>query len=627
MGKRKQQKQNIWLLTLSAVGIVYGDIGTSPLYALRECFQHTHGLEMSPANVLGILSLILWALILVICVKYMAFVLRADNRGEGGILALMALASSRDPDQHPLKRWLIVPLGLAGAALLFGDGIITPAISVLSAVEGLHVATPAFDRFVIPLTIVILIALFVAQRFGTGKIGLSFGPIITTWFAALAALGVYGIIQNPTVIEAVNPAHAIRFFGSNGWLAVFVLSSVFLVVTGGEALYADMGHFGREPIRLAWFWLVFPSLVLNYFGQGALLLNRPEAIENPFFLLAPREFMLPLVVLATAATVIASQALISGVFSITRQAVQLGFSPRIRIVHTSSHEIGQIYVPFVNWCLLIGVVWLVFSFKSSSSLAAAYGVAVTATMLITTVLFAFVALRLWKWNWGSGILFLLVFLAIDFVFLGACLVKVADGGWIPLAVGAVIYILLSTWYRGRKILGAYLKQRSMPVEEFMQLIDRKKPYRVPGHAIYMTGDPWGVPVALLHNLKHNKVLHELTAILTIATREVPVVEGEERVRIENIAPSVYRINAAYGFMEMPKIKDILKICKAKGIEFNSDDTTFVLGRETILPSANPGMPIWREKIFAVMARNALKPTAFFDIPPNQVIEVGIQVEI
>ena len=627
MGQNKDTKQSLWLCALGALGVVYGDIGTSPLYALRECFQHTHGLALNPENVLGVLSLILWTMILVICVKYMAFVMRADNRGEGGILALMALASSKDPDTSRFKRWCIVPLGLFGAALLFGDGIITPAITVLSAVEGLHIVTPAFDRFVIPLAIFILIVLFFLQKAGTGKIGYFFGPIIMVWFITLAALGIHGIVQNPAVMAAVNPLLAGKFFLSNGLLGIFVLSSVFLVVTGGEALYADMGHFGRKPIQLAWFWIVFPSLVLNYFGQGALLLRDPSAIQNPFYLLAPQEFILPLVALATAASVIASQALISGVFSIARQAVQLGYSPRIRIVHTSSREIGQIYVPFVNWVMLIGVVWLVFSFKSSSALAAAYGVAVTGTMTITTLLFASVALRFWNWNWTAGLVFIVVFLTIDLVFFATCAVKILDGGWIPLVIAVGIYLLLSTWQSGRKILGAYLKSRSMPVDEFNQLIDAKKPIRVQGQAIYMTGDPWGVPVALLHNLKHNKVLHELTAILTIATKEIPVVDGEDKVKIESVAPNVYRIFASYGFMEMPKIHDILKICRDKGIDFDPNETTFVLGRETILPSANPGMSIWREKLFAVMARNALKPTAFFDIPPNQVIEVGIQVEI
>jgi KUP system potassium uptake protein len=627
MVETKEKKQSLWLCALGALGVVYGDIGTSPLYAIRECFHHSHGLALNPENVLGILSLILWTLILVVCLKYMAFVLRADNRGEGGILALMALATAKDSDKSRLKNWLLVPLGLFGAALLFGDGIITPAITVLSAVEGLHIVTPAFDRFVIPLAIIILILLFLCQRFGTGKIGFFFGPIITIWFLSLAALGINGILQNPAVIEAVNPIHAATFFMENGVLGFFVLSAIFLVVTGGEALYADMGHFGRRPIQLAWFWIVFPSLVLNYFGQGALLLRDPSAIQNPFFLLAPQEFVLPLVILATMASVIASQALISGIFSIARQAVQLGYSPRIRIVHTSSREIGQIYVPFVNWVMLIGVIWVVFSFKSSSALAAAYGIAVAATTTVTTLLLASVAIRIWAWKWGACAAFVVVFLTIDVVFLAASAVKFLDGGWVPLVIAICVYLLLSTWQSGRKILGSYLKAQSMPIDEFNQLIETKKPMRVQGQAIYMTGDPWGVPVALLHNLKHNKVLHELTAILTIATKEIPVVDGVDKVKIELVGPNVYRIFASYGFMEMPKIQDILRICKEKGINFDTAETTFVLGRETILPSANPGMSIWREKLFAVMARNALKPTAFFDIPPNQVIEVGIQVEI
>ncbi|MBX7232583.1 MAG: potassium transporter Kup [Bdellovibrionales bacterium] len=613
-------------LIVGALGVVFGDIGTSPLYALKECFNSHYGLSLTPDNVLGILSVIFWTMIVVVGMKYMMFILEADNRGEGGILALMALSTMTERTSRT-NRLILLPLGLFGASLLFGDGVITPAISVLSAIEGLKVATPVFEPYVIPLTISILIALFLVQRQGTNKIGAFFGPIITLWFLCLAILGVKGIMENPSVLWALSPVYAIHFFMSNGTEAFLVLGAVFLVVTGGEALYADMGHFGRTPIKWAWFSFVLPALALNYFGQGALLLNTPEAIENPFYLLAPPSWIYALVVLATMASVIASQALISGVFSLTRQAVQLGYLPRIKIIHTSSHEIGQIYVPFLNWIMLIGVVWLVIAFKTSSAMAAAYGIAVTITMAITTFLAFVVARRLWRWGWLSSSIFLILFLTIDILFLTACAFKFYDGGWVPIIIGVSVFTLMTTWQTGRRLLVGHLKSRSLSVEEFLKSIEEKPPLRVPGTAIYMTGDPWGVPIPLLHNIKHNKVMHECVVILTIATREVPSFRSNERVRVEHIAPNFHRIYAYYGFMETPRMREILNCCKVNGLDLDADSATFVLGRETIIPSPKPGMFLWREKIFALMSRNAQRPTAYFDIPVNQVIEVGIQVEI
>lgn len=622
-----KHSRNVWILAFGALGVVFGDIGTSPLYALRECFAVEHNIPLVPENIIGVLSLTFWTIMIAICFKYMAVVMKADNKGEGGILSLMALASSSETKEHPIRKIMIVVLGLFGAALLYGDGVITPAISVLSAVEGLYFLTPAFEPYVIPLTIFILNAFFLMQRFGTGKIGVVFGPILLIWFSVLGVLGVHGITENPAVLEAINPVHAVEFFMRHGFHGFVVLGSVVLAITGGEALYADMGHFGRQPIRLAWFLVALPALVLNYFGQGAMLLTNPDGISNPFYMLAPKWALAPLVILATMATVIASQALVSGIFSLTRQAVQLGFCPRLSTIHTSSREIGQIYVPFVNWALFAGVIWLVLTFKSSSNLAAAYGIAVTGTMVITTILAYEVAVR--RWNWGlarAGIVFGLL-LIFDLAFFGANIMKIAHGGWVPVVMAFVIYLLMVTWHKGRKILYARLKERSVSIEEFCKMILRTPPLRVTGTAIYMAGDPSGIPVPLLHNLKHNKVLHERVAILTIQTKDEPFVPKKERVTIQEIIPNLYRIIVYYGFMETPKMKHILEACRQRDIHFNVSETTFVLGRETILPSTMPGMSLWREKIFAIMSKNAQRPTAFFKIPPNQVIEVGIQVEI
>lgn len=626
----QHSSQSLWFLTLGALGVVFGDIGTSPLYALRECFLNEAGILLSTDNVLGVLSLIFWSLILIISIKYMAIVLRADNKGEGGILSLMALvmrSMSLEGKANSKRRFFFMAIGVFGAALLYGDGIITPAISVLSAVEGLKYITPVFEPYVIPATIFIMNALFLVQRFGTGKIGGVFGPIILIWFAVLAILGVHGILMAPEVLAGLNPLYAVQFLIENKFHSLAVIGSVFLVVTGGEALYADMGHFGRTPIRWAWFTVALPGLVLNYFGQGALLLMDPEAISNPFYLLAPKWGLAPMVVLSTMASIIASQALISGVFSVTRQAIQLGLFPRLTIIHTSSREVGQIYIPFMNWSLFVGVIWFVLTFKSSSQMAGAYGIAVTGTMIITTFLALFVAHSKWNWGWVKTFMVFVPFVAIDFLFLSANLTKIDDGGWVPLAVGGALYVLMTTWQKGRKILYSKLKERSVSIEDFCQILLKQPPIRISGTAVYMAGDPWGVPVPLLHNLKHNKVLHERVAILTIQTNEFPTVPKERRVEVQEIIPNFYRIVVKYGYMEIPKMKHILDACREKDLNFKVHETTFVLGRETILASSQPNMPLWQEKIFALMSRNAQRPTAFFRIPPNQVIEVGIQIEI
>lgn len=585
-------------------------------------------------NVLGILSLIFWTIISSICIKYMGFILRADNRGEGGTLSLMTLVNSSLKKQSQMRRiTLMTVLGLIGSSLLFGDGIITPAISILSAMEGIELIAPEFHSYIVPLSIPVVCVLFLTQRFGTSKIGVVFGPIIFLWFSVLGLLGIRGILSNPNVLAAVNPMYAIDFGIQNGMAAFLVLGSVFLVVTGGEAIYADMGHFGKRPIRIAWFTVALPGLLCNYFGQGALVLSSAEALKNPFYALVPQWALLPMVILATMATVIASQALITGIFSLTRQAIQLGFCPRISIVHTSQKEIGQIYIPFVNTLLFIGVIWLIVTFKSSSNLAAAYGIAVTTTATMTTLLAFEVARLKWGWSLLKATSIFGVFLIIDFTFLAANFHKIPHGGWVPLVVGGVIYLLTTTWQKGRQILYHRLKTRSMPIEEFCLQILKQPPLRCEGTAIYMSGDPWGVPAPLLHNLKHNKVLHQRIGILTIKTKEIPSVPLEDRISIQEIMPNFFRIIVAYGFMETPKMTHILEACRELDIHFNVEETTFVLGRETIIPRKGqalldgPRMAHWREKIFAVMSKNAQRPTAFFKIPVDQVIEVGIQIEI
>jgi KUP system potassium uptake protein len=609
-------------LTLAALGVVYGDIGTSPLYAIRECFLGPHAIQLTSQNVFGVLSLIVWSLVIVISIKYLGFVMRADNRGEGGILALMALIAR---EREIRGRRLMIWLGLFGAALLYGDGMLTPTISVLSAVEGLHVATSAFDKYVIPITIGILVALFSIQHRGTGRVGRAFGPVVVVWFLTIGALGLAAIIRHPAVLGALDPRHGVTFFRENHWRGYVVLGSVFLAVTGGEALYADMGHFGVRPIRLAWFALALPALLLNYFGQGAQLLLTPAAVENPFYHLAPDWLLYPLVILATTAAVIASQAVISGAFSLTRQAVQLGYSPRVEIEHTSSEDIGQIYVPVINWGIMVAAIGLVLGFRSSSALAGAYGVAVSTTMVITTILAYRVARELWGWTRWMGAFLLGGFLIVDLAFFGANILKVGQGGWFPLAIGVIVFALMTTWKRGRSILAQRLRA-SLSLEDFLQGLGAKS-MRVPGIAVFMTQEPEGTPVTLLHNLKHNKVLHQRVVLLTILGEEVPYVAPDQRLKVEEKGKGFYRVIGRFGFMEDPNVPELLARAKPFGLEFAPLETTYFLGRETLIPSKKPGMAMWREHLFAFMARNAHRATAYFRIPPNRVVELGAQVEL
>lgn len=603
---------------------MYGDIGTSPLYALRECFHGPHAIAATPANVLGVLSLIFWSLIIVISVKYLGFILRADNRGEGGILALMSLVRPSAPSRG--GGWLVA-MGLFGAALLYGDGIITPAISVLSAVEGLQVATPAFTPFVIPITICILIGLFLCQRLGTAGVGRIFGPVTLLWFLTLSVLGVSQIIRSPAVFGAISPLRAIRFFADNEWRGFLTLGVVFLVVTGGEALYADMGHFGRRPIRLTWFLLVLPALLLNYFGQGALLLTDPEAAVNPFYRMSPGWALYPLVVLATVATAIASQAVISGAFSLTRQAIQLGYLPRLRIDHTSSREIGQIYVPAINWTLMLACIALVLEFRTSSAMAAAYGVAVTTDMVFATVLFAVLARRRWKWSAVAVALVAGSFLAVDLSFWAANIIKVPDGGWFPLVVAALVFILMTTWNKGRGILNERLREGTVSDELFLESVAKSSPVRVRGTAVYMDRTLGGVPPSLLHNLKHNKVLHDRVVFLSVVTEETPHVSDRKRVDLRELGHGFYRLIVRYGFMQDPDLPSVLESVTAPGLQFPPGDTTYFLGKETLLATKRPGMAVWREKLFGVMSRNARSATSFFRLPPNRVVELGAQIEM
>jgi len=612
-------------LCLTALGVVYGDIGTSPLYSMRECFYGPHAIPVSPENILGVLSLLFWSLVLIVSVKYLSYVLKADNRGEGGILSLMALAIRHRPG--PKTAFVIMSLGIFGAALLYGDGIITPAITVLSAIEGLEVATPLFQPYVVPLTLLILFLLFLFQRRGTAGIGMVFGPVMVIWFVVIGLLGALSMVQNPSVLRALNPFLAAQFFWVNGLKGYLVLGAVLLVLTGAEALYADLGHFGVRPVRINWFALVLPTLLLNYFGQGALLLRDPSAAKNPFYNLAPDWALIPLVVLAAAASVIASQAVISGVFSLTRQAVQLGYAPRVSILHTSSEEIGQIYIPAANWGLMVLCMALVLGFRTSSNLAAAYGIAVITTMLITTLLAFVVARRLWGWPLWAAASLTLVFTVIDLAFFGANIIKVAQGGWFPLAIGLVIFTLMATWKRGRQILSDRLREESLPVDLFLADVAGRKPLRVPGTAVFMTGNPTGVPPALLHNLKHNQVIHERVVFLTVLTEEEPHVPETRRFALEELGNGFFRMVVRYGFMQTPNLLEVLRRAEREGLSFNLMKTTFFLGRENLIASKRPGMAIWREKVFIFLSRNAQGATGFFGIPPNRVVELGAQIEI
>ena len=620
---RPKNPKQFALLILGALGIVYGDIGTSPLYAMREAFAPIHGIATTHDNVLGVLSLIFWALLLVVVVKYLTFIMAADNRGEGGILALLALLHGRKRAVAPA---LVLGLGLFGTALLFGEGVITPAISVLSAVEGLDVATPALSHFIVPITIVILIGLFMMQRHGTTRVGRIFGPITLVWFIALALLGIMWIVRAPSVLVAVNPLYALRFFSNNGVHGYLLLGSVVLVITGAEALYADMGHFGRGPIRIGWYAVVFPALLLNYFGQGALLLTHPD-VSHPLFEMVPQPLLWPMVVLATLAAIIASQALISGCFSLTRQAVQLGYLPRLQIIHTSASAAGQIYIPQVNTLLMVGCLALVLGFRDSSGLAAAYGLAVIGTMTISSILFFFVARERWHWpTWQAGSL-TAVFLIVELAFLGANLTKFMHGAWLPLASGALMFAAMSTWKRGRTMLAEVFAKNAFPMELFISEIKRSPPVRVKGTAVFLSANRNGVPPVMLHHLKHNKVLHEQVVLLSFITEDVPHVELPERLEMDDLGAGLYRISGHYGFMETPNVPELLEQTAARGLKMNLGDTSFYLGRETLIPSTKGNMMRWRKKLFGLMHRNAQSATAYFEIPANRVVELGAQIEV
>src|SRR5215203_815841 len=614
-------------LSLAALGVVYGDIGTSPIYALRESLHGSHGVPPTPENVLGLLSLIVWALIIVISIKYLAFVMRADNCGEGGMIALTALVTPTTPRGRLRGKRLLVMVGLFGASLLYGDSMITPAISVLSAIEGLEMVTPIFKPYIIPLTIAILIGLFSVQSRGTARIGAVFGPVMVLWFATLGVLGALQVVQHPGVLAAVNPVHGVRFFAHNGWHGFLVLGSVFLVVTGGEALYADMGHFGARPIRLSWFAFVLPALLLNYFGQGALVLSDASAAEHPFFRLAPSWALLPLVVLSTLATVIASQAVISGAFSLTRQAVQLGYLPRVDIEHTSETEGGQIYIPGLNWVLMIACIGLVIGFRSSSRLAAAYGVAVTTDMVFTTILFAVVARDRWKWSLPAVLALASAFLVVDLGFWGASLLKIPSGGWFPLLVAGAVFTVMTTWNSGRGLLASRLAELSMSVEELLERMRDPAIARVEGTAVYLGRHDAGVPPALLNNLRYNRVIHSRVVLLSMRTDGRARVPDEERVVLEQLAPDFYRVLARHGFAEDPEVPAVLDRLRESGLEIDLEEATFFLGRETLLATHRPGMALWRERLFAVLSRNARRATSYFRIPSHRVCELGGEIEL
>jgi KUP system potassium uptake protein len=604
---------------LGALGIVYGDIGTSPLYAVKTCFL---GLAVTPEHVLGILSLVFWTLTVIVTVKYVSFIMRADNRGEGGNLALLALVLEQTRGRKIAGA--VALIGIFAAALFFGDAMLTPAVSVLSAVEGLEIAAPVLSEFVVPLTIAVVILLFLIQKKGTATVGASFGPIMLIWFFVLSVFGAMQIVRAPTVLFAMNPLYAFRFIAADGLRGFLVLAAVFLSVTGAEALYADMGHFGRVPIRRAWLWLVMPALFINYFGQGAALLTDPNAVDNPFYRMVPQWASLPMVVLATVATVIASQAVISGTFSLVVQAIQLGYLPRMHIVHTSGEERGQVYLPLVNWGLMISVVLLVLGFRSSDNLASAYGLAVSGTMLTSTMLFGFVMILIWRVRRRIAVPLLTVLLTVDAAFLAANASKILHGGWFPLAVGVGAFTLLTTWKTGRACLRKEIENDTLPVDIFLKSLSDRVP-RVSGTAVYMTTGGEGVPRALLHNLKHNKVIHERVIFLTVKTEDRPTVADPERISVQPLGGRLYRATLRYGFMENPDIPRALAASPA--INFELMDTSFFLNRETIIPSARPGMARWREHLFAWMSRNAATAMDFFRLPPNRVIELGSQVEI
>ncbi|TAL84436.1 MAG: potassium transporter Kup [Rhodanobacter sp.] len=613
-------------LALGAIGIVFGDIGTSPLYTMKETLG-THGMTPSPAAVLGVLSLIFWSLMIVVSLKYVTFVMRADNKGEGGIMALMALAQ-RSLGGSARARWLLAVIGIFGAALFYGDGVITPAISVLGAVEGLRIAEPGLAPYVVVISLLILFGIFALQRYGTHAVGKAFAPVMVTWFVVLAVLGARQIARHPQVLYALNPWYAVQFFLSHGYHAFIALGGVVLALTGAEALYADMGHFGKKPIRVAWFGFVLPALLVNYFGQGALLLIDPAAIESPFYLLVPPPLLYPMIVLSAAAAVIASQAVISGAFSMTREAMSLGYSPRMAVVHTSREMSGQVFVPWVNRLLMVMVFGAVLGFQSSAQLGAAYGIAVTGTMIMTTLLALVVARKHWHWHWAAVVVVGSLLLTVDLAFFGANVLKIAHGGWFPLVLGVLLFVMMTTWRRGRELVMREIKQGGLALAPFIESIGEHPPVRVPGTAIFLTASQHAVPHALLHNLKHNKVLHERNVLLTVEMLETPTAELDERIRITTLGGEFYGLELRFGFAEDPDVPLALSQCAAAGLGFDMMDTTFFLSRETVIADKRrPGMALWRDKLFVILSRNAMPATAFFQIPGNRLIELGTQVAI
>ncbi len=638
-GPKIENTRDLLKVSLAALGIVYGDIGTSPLYALQECFKH--GLEANQANILGTLSLIFWSLVLVVVFKYMTFIMRADNHGEGGILSLLAvLAPKVNPGRRAIGRIWLILIGLFGAALLYGDGVITPVISVFSALEGVqnfspHIGTGTFavatKNLVMPLTASILVLLFFMQKGGTAKVGALFGPVMLVWFATIATWGTVGIFQQVSVLRAINPVYAVRFFAANKGHGFLTLGAVVLCVTGGEALYADMGHFGQRSIRLAWYAVVFPALLLNYFGQGAYLLAQglPKEDARLFYQIVPGPMIAPMVVIATLAAIVASQALISGVFSLTRQAVQLGYWPRVAVVHTSEEAEGQIYLPEINWAMMVGCLALVISFrdKGSEGLAAAYGIAVTGTMAITSVLFSVVARERWNWSLWKIIALVSLFLFIDLSFLGANVAKISDGGWIPLAIAVGLFAVMTTWKAGRAALEQFVQSASLPMDLFLGDLEERKLPRVRGTAVFMTGNPDGAPVVLLHHIKHNKVLHEQVVLLSVVTDRVPEVPPETRLTVKELKQGFFQVVAHYGFMQSPNVPDVLRLCKHQGLTVAEGDVSYFLGRETLLTTGTSGLSRWRKLLFAFLSRNARSATSFFGIPPNRVVEMGAQIEL
>ncbi len=627
MGAVKHGSNGLKLgLVLGALGVVYGDIGTSPLYAIKECFHGHHAIETSASNIMGVLSLVVWSLTIVVSIKYIIFIMRADNRGEGGIFALLALVPGEDRLSPGMRNFMILA-ALAGAALLYGDGFITPAISVLSAIEGLEVATDAARDLVVPMTCVVLLVLFLFQRHGTTGIGKVFGPVMLIWFTAIALLGIGEIARNPGILWAVNPIHAYRFFAQNHLHGLVVLGSVVLVITGGEALYADMGHFGKRPIRLSWFGMVFPSLLLNYFGQGALLLSNPDFAPNPFYGLVPRPLLYPMVGLSTVATVIASQAMISGAFSLTRQAVQLGYFPRVTIVHTSEVTEGQIYIPEINWVMMIVCIALVLVFRGSSGLAGAYGVAVTANMGLTSVVYFFVATETWNWPIKRVLPLVSLFLIFDLTYFGSNLFKFFDGGWFPVAVAIVIVVIMTAWKDGRAALSSRFRRISLPFDDFLRDVADHHIYRVSGTAVFLASSSKYTPPSLLHHYKHNQVLHEKVILLTIIAADVPSVHDNDRIKVEALGNGFYRLVAHYGFMETPNVPHVMELAFNAGLIPRTEPISYYLGRETLLPTGDAKMMRWRKSLFAFLSRNSQTATNYFGLPPGQVVELGVQVEL